>query len=67
MDAARYCYGGLDVHQETVMAYILNGPLDQKPKSHIRTFGTTTKQLLELQDWLAGISCTEIVMESVRK
>lgn len=67
LDAVRYCCGGLDVHQETVVACVLKGLLDQKPESHIRTFGTTTKQLLELQDWLAGISCTEIVMECVRK
>ncbi|WP_240660888.1 hypothetical protein [Peribacillus frigoritolerans] len=29
---------GLDVHQETVVACVLFGPLDKKPKTSIETF-----------------------------
>ncbi len=44
---------GLDVHQETVVACVLFGPLDKKPKTSIETFSTTTTGLLALSDWLA--------------
>jgi transposase len=64
LDAVRVCCGGLDVHQETVVACVLKGPLELKPESYVQTFGTTTKELLKLQDWLAGHACTEVVMES---
>lgn len=64
MDAVRVCCGGLDVHQETVVACVLKGPLEQKPQSFMRTFGTTTKELLKLQDWLQEQECKEVVMES---
>ncbi len=64
MDAIRICCGGLDVHQETVVACVLKGPLEKKPQSFMRTFGTTTRELLELQDWLREQECREVVMES---
>ncbi|THF73470.1 IS110 family RNA-guided transposase [Cohnella fermenti] len=64
MDAVRRCCGGLDVHQETVVACVLNGPLENKPQCVIRTFGTTTRELMELQDWLQEQGCKEVVMES---
>lgn len=55
---------GLDVHQETVVACVLFGPLDKKPKKSIETFQTTTKGLLKLNDWLTSMQVTESVMES---
>lgn len=55
---------GLDVHQETVVACILYGPLDRAPKSEIRTFGTMTEELLALADWLTDMQCTHVAMES---
>lgn len=64
MDAIRECCAGLDVHQETVVACLLSGPLHKKPKSVIETFGTTTRELLRLQDWLVKHECTEVAMES---
>lgn len=64
MDAIRKCCAGLDVHQESITACILNGPLDRKPKPLIKSFGTTTRELLQLQDWLAENQCTEVAMES---
>ena len=30
----------------------------------IRTFGTTTRELLRLADWLAAAACTHVAMES---
>ncbi|MBN2983485.1 IS110 family transposase [Cohnella algarum] len=64
MDAVRQICAGLDVHQETVVACVLSGSLEHKPKSEIRTFGTTTRELLELQDWLEERECREVAMES---
>lgn len=55
---------GLDVHQETVVACVLYGPLDCKPKKQTKTFGTTTKELLHLLDWLTEFECTDVAMES---
>jgi transposase len=43
---------GLDVHQATVVACLLVGRADQKPRKEIRTFSTVTRGLLELRDWL---------------
>lgn len=64
MDAIRKCCAGLDVHQESITACILDSPLDRKPKPLIKNFGTTTRELLQLQDWLAEHKCTEVAMES---
>lgn len=64
MDAVLERCAGLDVHQETVVACVLFGPLDRKPQQMIRTFGTTTKELLELSDWLTENQCSHVAMES---
>lgn len=64
MDAIRICCAGLDVHQESITACILSSPLERKPKPLIKSFGTTTRELLHLQDWLAENKCTEVAMES---
>jgi transposase len=64
MDAVRITCAGLDVHQKTVVACILTGAIESKPKVLIQTFGTTTKELLTLQDWLAEHECDEVAMES---
>lgn len=64
MDAILERCAGLDVHQETIVACALYGPLDRRPKKETKTFGTTTKELLELQDWLTELEITEVAMES---
>lgn len=55
---------GLDVHQETVVACVLYGPLDKRPKKSIESFSTSTKGLLKLNDWLGSMEVTDVVMES---
>jgi transposase len=55
---------GLDVHRDTVVACVLVGPLDQKPRKQIRTFSTMAKGLSELQEWLQQEGCTHAAMES---
>lgn len=64
MDAILECCAGLDVHQETVVACILFGSLESKPKKTIRTFSTTTSDLLALTDWLEEEKCSHVAMES---
>ena len=54
---------GLDVHKDTVVAcvrHIVNGTV----RREVRTFKTTTTELLALSDWLAAEKCTHIAMEA---
>ncbi len=55
---------GLDVHKKTVVAGVRvpggTGGRDQ----HVRTFGTTTAELLALRDWLEAYGVTHVAMES---
>lgn len=55
---------GLDVHQATVVACLLVGRPDQKPRKVVRTFGTMTEDLISLRDWLREEGCTHVGMES---
>lgn len=64
MDAILESCAGLDVHQETIVACILSGPLNRKPLKEIRTFSTTTTELLALANWLEEYNCSHIAMES---
>ena len=59
----RVC-AGLDVHKRTVAA-CLRGPGPNGTRAEeIRTFGTTTRELRQLADWLAAAGCTHAAMES---
>jgi transposase len=55
---------GLDVHQATVVACVLVGKADRKPKKQIKTFQTVTKDLVALRDWLKSKKVTHVAMES---
>ena len=44
--------GGLDVHKATVVACRLAAGPDGAATKAVRTFGTTTAELLEMADWL---------------
>jgi transposase len=53
---------GLDVHKDTVVACVR---CVSAPKAHdVRTFGSTTRELLELSDWLESFGCTHVAMEA---
>jgi len=54
---------GLDVHKDTVVACArcLEGGTWRHT---VKTFGTTTKALLALADWLAEQGCTHVAMEA---
>jgi transposase len=55
---------GLDVHSKTVVVCRrIIGP-DGKLDKQVRTFGTTTGELLALAQWLAEAGVTHVAMES---
>jgi transposase len=55
---------GLDVHQATVVACLLIVRKDGKVQKQMRTFGTTTRELVGLREWLLSEGCTHVAMES---
>lgn len=55
---------GLDVHQASVVACLLVGAADRKPRKEVRTFGTMTADLVRMRDWLRAEGCTHVGMES---
>ena len=55
---------GLDVHQATVVACVLIVRKDGRVQKQLRTFGTTTRELLSLREWLLSEGCTQVAMES---
>lgn len=55
---------GLDVHKDTVVACVRIANATSKAQEEVRTFGTTTKGLLELSEWLGSHECTHVAMES---
>jgi hypothetical protein len=54
---------GLDVHKETAVA-CLRPVADGKVTTEVRTFQTTTADLLRLSEWLAANDCTHVAMEA---
>jgi len=55
---------GLDVHKKTVVACRLTPGEGPEPVREVRTFGTTTSELLRLADWLAEAGVSHVAMES---
>jgi transposase len=50
---------GIDVHKKIMVACFIHGK-----KQEIREFGATTRELLELADWLLQGECQMVAMES---
>lgn len=55
---------GLDVHKKVIMACLLLLDPDGELRKEVRKFGTMTKDLLALLDWLQQAGCTHVAMES---
>jgi len=55
---------GLDVHKDSVYACVRHLPAGGKLRQEVRCFGTSTRALLELFDWLAAEGVTHVAMES---
>src|SRR5947208_2931590 len=55
---------GLDVHKKIVVACLMLMQPNGQREREIRTFATTTRDLLTLLDWLKENKCTHVAMES---
>jgi transposase len=55
---------GIDVHKKSVTACLMGGPADQEPQQEIRRFGTMTRDLQKLAEWLEQAGCEVATMES---
>jgi len=55
---------GLDVHKRVIVACLLIVQADGELYKEIRKFGTMTKDLLALLDWLQQNDCQQVAMES---
>ena len=54
----------LDVHKQTVVACVRIAREAGAPLQEVRTFGTTTSDLLELADWLESHGVQHVAMEA---
>lgn len=54
---------GLDVHRDTVVACVRIAK-GRKVKRELKEFGTSTRELLRLSDWMASFKVTHVAMES---
>jgi transposase len=54
---------GLDVHRDTVVACVRIAT-GRKVKRELKEFGTSTRELLRLSDWMASFKVTHVAMES---
>ena len=64
MEAIYQSVGGLDVHEETVVACRRRLISDGQAELEIETFRTTSAGLRELLDWLKAWDVTHVAMES---
>ena len=64
MDTMYRCCAGLDVHKETVAACVRRVDTAGRIDKEIRTFGTTTGELVKLLDWLVARGVEAAAMES---
>lgn len=55
---------GLDVHKDTVVACVRTPGAKGERRVETRSFGTTTRELLELRDWLVEQKVTVVGMEA---
>jgi transposase len=64
MDVLYLVCCGLDVHKASVTACLRSPGDGPQRRQEVRTFGTTTRELLRLVDWLTAAGCTHVAMES---
>jgi transposase len=55
---------GIDVHKKSITACLMWGPADKEPEFEIRRFGTMTRDLQKLAEWLKQAGCEAATMES---
>ena len=64
MDAIYPCVAGLDVHKQTIVSCARRCDDRGRVSKQVKTFGTMTRDLLELGDWLRRQGVTHVAMES---
>jgi transposase len=64
MDTLHRCCAGLDVHKDSVFACVRRLLPDDHVTQQVRSFGTTTAELLALLDWLQAAGVPIVAMES---
>lgn len=53
------CCCGMDIHRSIIKANLRRTGVEGKPDlNEVRKFGTMTRDLLELADWLKDAGCT---------
>ena len=55
---------GIDVHRKSLSVCVRHIGADRRVRQEVRTFGTMTRDLLELRDWLEAEGVTHVAMES---
>ena len=55
---------GIDVHKETVTVCVIRPGSDGAVQGEMVSYGTTTRQLRQLSQWLQECGVTQVVMES---
>ena len=53
---------GLDVHKRSVAACVRRLEADGRLDQETRTFGTMTRDILEIADWLTAAGVTHVAM-----
>ena len=64
MEIIYQCCCGLDVHKRSIAACVRRFLEDGGIHQETRTFGTMTRDILELADWLAAAGVTHVALES---
>jgi transposase len=64
MDALHRCVAGFDIHSKTIAVCLRRVDDFSKIYKEIRTYGTMTRDLLALCDWLTDEGVTHVAMES---
>jgi transposase len=64
MDAVFERAGGIDVHKESLKIGVRCMEGKGQVRKEVRSFGTTTRELLRARDWLAENQVTHVAMES---
>ena len=55
---------GIDVHRKSLSVCVRHVGADRRIRQEVRTFGTMTRDLLELRDWLQAEGVTHVAMEA---
>lgn len=64
MDTIYASVAGLDVHQKRIQIAVRCAQSDGKLHQEVRSYGTMTRDLLAMSDWMASLGVTHVAMES---